>query len=69
MEPNQDVYELTLGIWDMKRLYDYSGPMGKIFDKKDCRYKVFGTYNELRKVIVASGNEYRATIHGVPAFA
>ena len=37
MGPKQELYELTLGTWNMKRLYDYSGPMGKIFDKKDIR--------------------------------
>ena len=69
MSTKQEVYELTLGIWDMRRLYDYSGPMGEIFHKKESRYKILGSYNDVRKVIVDSGNEYRATINGVPAFA
>ena len=65
----QDIYELNLGDWSLKRLEDYSGPMGEVFDKKECRYKFLGSYDDVRKKIFNSGNFCIVRIDGVPAFA
>lgn len=65
----KDLFELNQGDWSLRRIEDYQGPLGEVFDTSECRYKFYGTYDAVKKVIFDAGNHCIVRINGVPAFA